>query len=196
MVATNPPDWQELLVIDEGLVQTPTLPVTQSAYIVLGEVKTAEAHVSENKKNVYSEFTVLVRQVLKTAISSIIEGTEITVDRLGGFVTYPNGRTVLYRLSGSNMPAVGERCLFFLTSPNNQDLIILTAYRLDTTGVTPLDDSPQFEKFRGLTEDVLIQNVRDSLAKRHSSNEVFYVPRKQIESLRYFSYLPGSLLFS
>jgi hypothetical protein len=166
MVATNPPDWQaELLVIDEALVRTPALPVTQSAYIVLGEVKTAEAHVSENKKNVYSEFTILVAQVLKTAKSSIIEGTEITVDRIGGFVTYPNGRTVLYRLSGRNMPTVGERYLFFLTSANNQDLTILTAYRLDTSGVTPLDDSPQFEKFRGLTEDVLIQNVRDSLAK-------------------------------
>lgn len=166
MVATNPPEWQaELLVIDEGLVLTPTLPVTQSAYIVLGEVKTAEAHVSEDKKNVYSEFTVLVRQVLKTAKSSIIEGTEITVDRVGGFVTYPNGRTVLYRLSGRNMPIVGERYLFFLKSPNNQDLTILTAYRIDTSGVTPLDDSPQFEKFRGLTEDVLIQNVRESLTK-------------------------------
>jgi hypothetical protein len=166
MVATNPPEWQaELLVIDEGLVLTPTLPVTQSTYIVSGEVKTAEAHVSEDKMNVYSEFTVLVKQVLKTAKSSIIEGMEITVDRVGGFVTYPNGRTVLYRLSGRNMPAVGEKYLFFLASPNDHDLRILTAYRLDASGVTPLDDSPQFEKFRGLTEDVLIQNVRDSLAK-------------------------------
>lgn len=166
MVARNPPEWQaELLVIDEGLVLTPALPVRESAFIVSGEVKTAEAHVSENKKNVYSEFTILVKQVLKTANSSIVEGTEITVDRLGGFVTYPNGRTVLYRLSGRNMPAVGERYLFFLTSPNNQDLMILTAYRLDASGVSPLDDSPQFEKFRALTEDVLVQNVRDSLAK-------------------------------
>jgi hypothetical protein len=166
MVTSDPPDWQaELLFIDEALSHVPTLPVTQSVYIVLGEVKSAEAHLSENKKNVYSEFTVVVKQVLKTAKSSIIEGTEITVDRLGGLVTYPNGRTVLYRLSGRNMPAVGERYLFFLTSPNNQDLIILTAYRLDTSGVTPLDDSPQFEKFQGLTEDVLLQNVRDALVK-------------------------------
>jgi hypothetical protein len=72
---------------------------------------------------------------------------------------------VLYRVSGKNMPTVGERYVFFLKSPNNQDLIILTAYGLGASGVTPLDDSPQFEEFRGLTEDVLIQNVRDSLAK-------------------------------
>lgn len=95
--------------IDEGLALTPALPVAKSAFIVVGEVKTAEAHVSENKENVYSEFTVLVSKIFKKANSSIIEGTEITIDRVGGFVKYPNGRTVLYRVSGKNMPAVGER---------------------------------------------------------------------------------------
>lgn len=165
IVARNPPDWQaETLFIDEGLALTPALPVAQSAFIVVGEVKAAEAHVSENKKNVYSEFRVAVTNVLKTANSSIIEGTEITVDRIGGFVRYPNGRTVLYRISGKNMPTVGERYVFFLTSPNNQDLIILTAYRLGTSGVTPLDDSAQFEKFRGFAEDVFLQKLHDSLA--------------------------------
>jgi len=61
------------------------------------------------------------------------------------------------------MPAVGERYIFFLTSPNNQDLVILTAYGLGASGVTPLDDSPQFEKFRNMPEDVFLQNLRDSL---------------------------------
>lgn len=148
MVTKNPPEWQaELLFIDEGLALTPALPVARSGLIVVGQVKTAEAHVSENKENVYSEFTVLVTKVLKTANSSIVEGTEITIDRIGGFVRYPNGRTVLHRVSGQNMPAVGERYVFFLTSPNNQDLLIVTAYRLGPSGVIPLDDSPQFEKF-------------------------------------------------
>ena len=166
MVAKNPPEWQaELLFIDEGLALTPALPVAKSGLIVLGEVKTAEAHVSENKENVYSEFTVLITKVLKTANSSIIEGKEITIDRVGGFVKYPNGRTVLYRISGQNMPAVGERYLFFLTSPNDQDLIIVTGYQLGTSGVTPLDDSPQFEEFRGITQDVFVQKLHDSLTK-------------------------------
>lgn len=166
IVAKNPPEWQaQTMFIDEGLALTPALPVTKSGFIVLGEVKTAEAHVSENKENVYSEFTVLVTQVLKTANSSIIEGTQITIDRIGGFVRYPNGRTVLYSVSGKNMPTVGERYVFFLTSQNNQDLVILTAYGLGATGVTPLDDSPQFEEFRGMAKDVFLQKVRDSLTQ-------------------------------
>jgi len=166
MVAKNPPEWQaQRMFIDEGLALTPALPVAKSAFIVWGEVKTAEAHVSENKENVYSEFTVLVSKVLKTSSSSVIEGSEITIDRIGGFVKYPNGRTVLYNVSGKNMPAVGEKYIFFLTSPNNQDLIIVTAYRLGASGITPLDDSPQFEEFRGLTEDVFVQKLHDSLTK-------------------------------
>lgn len=166
MVAKNPPEWQaELLFIDEGLALTPALPVARSGLVLLGEVKTAEAHVSENKENVYSEFTVLVTKVFKTANSSVTEGTEITIDRIGGFVRYPNGRTVLYRVSGKNMPAVGERYIFFLTSPNDQDLIIVTAYGLGASGVTPLDDSPQFEEFRGTAEDVFLQKLHDSLTK-------------------------------
>lgn len=80
IVAKNPPEWQaEGMFIDEGLALTPGLPVTQSAFIVVGEVKSAEAHVSDNRENVFSEFTVLVTKVLKTANSAISEGTEITI---------------------------------------------------------------------------------------------------------------------
>ena len=166
MVAKNPPDWQaELLVISEGAMDFAAFPVAESKFVLLGEVKAAEAHVSENKKNVYSEFKVSVARVFKTATSSIIQGSEITVDRVGGFVRYPNGRTVLYRLTGENMPIVGGKYVFFLTSSNNQDLKILTAYQVGPSGVVPLDDSPQFEQFRGMNEEVFLQSLSDSLAK-------------------------------
>jgi hypothetical protein len=151
------------MFMDEGLALMPALPVAKSAYIVVGEVKTAEAHVLENKENVYSEFTVSVTKVFKTASSSVVEGSEITVDRVGGFVKYPNGRTVLYSVSGRNMPAVGGRYILFLSSLNNQDLLLLTAYRLGPDGIAPLDDSPQFEKFRGMTEEVFLKNLDDLL---------------------------------
>ena len=148
----------------EGDFDFPSLPIAQSTFVVLGRVTGAEAHLSENKKNVYSEFKVLLEKVYKTANSSTVEGTEITVDRVGGFVRYPKGQTVLYRLSGMNMPVTGERYLFFLTS-KNQDLSILTAYELTDKGVIPLDESSQFEKYRGVTETLLIQNLRDAMAQ-------------------------------
>lgn len=107
----------------------------------------------------------MVSKVFKTANSSIIQGSEIIIDRVGGFVKYPNGRTVLYSVSGKNMPTVGERYVFFLTSTNNQDLTILTAYQLGPTGVSPLDDSPQFDEFRGVAEDLFLKMLEEILMK-------------------------------
>ena len=166
VVARNPPTWQaELTVFNEGGIEFPALPVVESTFILQGKVLSAEAHVSENKKNVYSEFRVSVEKVFKTANSSISEGTEIIVDRVGGFVKYPNGHVVLYRIFGIDMPLTGGRYVFFLTSKNQQDLSILTAYELGINGTTPLDEAPQFEKYRGLSEELFIQNLRDSLTK-------------------------------
>jgi hypothetical protein len=166
VVASKPPSWQtELVEINEGGIELPALPVAESAYIVLGKVTAAEAHLSENKKNVYSEFKVSVEKVFKTASSSVFEGTEIVVDRIGGFVKYPNGQLVLYRTFGLDMPLVGQRYLFFLTSKNQQDLSILTAYESSANGIKPLDESPQFEKHRGQTEEALLHSLHDALSK-------------------------------
>lgn len=164
LVTSKPPDWQtERVFVGEGAMNFPALPVVESSYVLVGRITKAEAHLSENKKNVYSEFTVVVENVFKTANSSIIQGSEIAVDRIGGYVKYPNGRLMLYRVSSTNMPVVNERYLFFLVSKNNQDLSILTAYALHADGVSPLDDSSQFEPLRGLTEEALIQNLRHKL---------------------------------
>jgi hypothetical protein len=166
IVTSNPPEWQaETVFIGEGAMSFPALPVRESDYIVIGSVTAAEAHLSENKKNVFSEFTVSVSKVFKTANSSIIEGSEIAVNRIGGFVKYPNGQTVLYRISGSNMPVVGERYLFFLTSKNHQDLAILTAYAIGGAAASPLDDSEHFQALRGLSEEAVLQKLQDLLMK-------------------------------
>ena len=65
LVGRNPPDWQtEGIASNEGEFDFPALPVVQSAYIVLGKVTSAEAHLSENKKTVYSEFKRIRREGL------------------------------------------------------------------------------------------------------------------------------------
>ena len=164
-VTSKPPEWQtERVFIGEGAMNFPALPVAASSHVLLGRVTNAEAHLSENKKNVYSEFTISVEKVFKTTNDSIIEGSEIVIDRVGGYVKYPNGRTMLYRVASTNMPGVNERYLFFLVSKNDQDFSILTAYSLNSDGISPLDDSPQFEPLRGLTEQALIEKLRNASA--------------------------------
>lgn len=163
LVTSKPPDWQtERVFVGEGAMTFPALPVVESSHVLVGRITKAEAHLSENKKNVYSEFTVVVENVFKTT-GSVLQGSEIVVDRIGGYVKYPSGRLMLYRVSSTNMPVVNERYLLFLVSKNNQDLSILTAYALPADGVLPLDDSSQFEPLRGVTEEALIKNLRDKL---------------------------------
>ena len=141
----------------------PSLPTSKSNVIVVGTVKSGEAHLSGNKKNVYSEFTVQVDDVLKAEVS-VPPDNLITVDREGGIVNYPNGQQILYRTSRENMPSVGKRYVFFLQYIN-QDLRILTAYELDKDRVVPLDELDQFKKFAGQDVTTFLNDIRTILSK-------------------------------
>lgn len=143
----------------------PAFPVANSDIILIGVVGETKAHLSENKRNVFSEFIVAVETVLKTSNQQVKEGAVLTVDRMGGVVKYPNGQTVLYRRAGMYMPKIGGRYLFFLNSLNKHDSGILTAYELTEAGAIPLDMSSQFFDVEGKSETQVLQEVRGCLLK-------------------------------
>jgi hypothetical protein len=166
-VAKNPQPWQtESVFIPEGNFDFPALPVSTTQLIVVGRVAQASAHLSERKINVYSEFLVAVKSVLKTANKGITENSLLTIERLGGNVRYPNGQKVLFRISGWNMPKVDGEYLFFLNSRNKLDWEIVTAYELTDTGVLPLDESSQFEALNGTSSSEIIKRVRALIAEQ------------------------------
>jgi len=139
----------------------PALPVAESEIVVVGTIGTAQAHLSENKENVFSEFALIVEDVLKSKIQEVERDSVLTIDRVGGHVRYPNGHRILYRITGLNMPQVGGRYLLFLTlKHNNEDISILTAYRLTPNGAIPLDDLHQVKSLTGVTEADILQRVR------------------------------------
>jgi hypothetical protein len=110
---SNPgPKDAEVAFLPEMQFDFPALPVSKSDVIVIGEALNAEPHRSENKLNVFTNFEVRVDEVLKG--SNLSAGSIINVQRIGGFVKYPDGRKVLFRLMGNGMPAVGGRYAFFL----------------------------------------------------------------------------------
>ena len=164
------PETVESVFTPEPHASFPALPVAESDVIVVGTIGAGEAHVSENKKNVFSEFTLIAENVLKARLSELAQGSVLTIDRIGGHVKYPNGQRVLYRIFGMNMPQTGARYLFFLTAKHNkEDLSILTGYELTPDGAAPLDeDLPQVRNLAGLSEKDLMQKVRDLI--RNSSN--------------------------
>jgi len=162
-VARKPhPSDVEVSSIYEG-PQLPALPTSKSDVIVLGTVQNGEAHLSDNKKNIYSEFTVLFDDVLKADVS-LPTNNILTVDREGGIVAYPNRQQILYRNSQENMPSVGKRYVFFLQYIK-QDFRILTAYELDNDRVIPLDDLDQFREFAGKETTTFLNNIRAILSK-------------------------------
>jgi hypothetical protein len=140
----------------------PALPVAESEIVVVGTIATAQAHLSENKRNIFSEFTVTVEDVLKSKIQGVEQGSVLTIDRVGGHVKYPNGHTILYRIAGLNMPQTGGRYLLFLTlKHNNEDISILTAYQLTPNGAIPLDEPYHVASLTGVSEVDILQRVRN-----------------------------------
>jgi len=141
----------------------PALPIQESDLIVVGQVLSAKAHRSENKRGIFSEFEVRVEQVLKGQSSTLTERKVIIVERTGGFLRYPNGRKVLFFVQGYGMPEVGKRDVFFLKVINN-GFRIVTLYELGPDGVLPLDLATQFERFQGENESAFIDTLRQSIA--------------------------------
>lgn len=143
-------------------ISFPPLPVDESEIIVIGTIFSAEAHLSESKRNVFSEFTLSVENVLKSTAPGLVPGSVLTIDRLGGHVKYPNGQRVRFRIAGLNMPHVGARYLFFLTSKHNkQDLSIVTAYELTQSGTIPLDEIHELADLSATSESELLKKVRE-----------------------------------
>lgn len=155
----------EIVDSSEGYFSFPPLPVAESDVILIAVVSGSEAHISGNKRGVFSEFKLAVESVLKTSSQDVKEGSLITADRIGGYVKYPNGQQVLIRVSGVNMPQIGSRYLLFLSAKRKPDFIIMTGYELTSEGVFALDLSSEFLALEGITENELQKRVRDLLTK-------------------------------
>jgi hypothetical protein len=163
IIFANPnPKTGGVTIAPEPLFNFPGLPVTESDVIVIGQVLDAQAHRSENKKNVFGDYEIRVDEVLKG--SGVSGGTTITIERVGGFVKYSDGRKVLFNLMAHGAPAVGARYVFFLNTLD-EDYSILTGYELGPSGIAPLDQSQQFFTYAGQNETSFLNTLRDVISK-------------------------------
>lgn len=148
----------------------PAIPVEQSAAIVVGSISNARAHLSSNKKKVYSEFTVKVEEVLKNdKDDSIQRGCLIDVDRVGGRVRFQNGKIGLYWVTGQGMPSVGGRYLLFLSQTDEDpSFSMLIGYELRDGSVFLLDNpggGHPITRYQGADEAALLRDVRTTVNK-------------------------------
>lgn len=146
----------------------PAIPIAESEIVIIGKVLNAEAHLSESKGSVYSEFTIQVEEVLKSSkLYEITQGGSITIDSLGGAVLYPNGQKVLYFVKPiKKLPLVGKRYVLFLTNADQSpNFNILTGYELRGGKIYPLDSRVRFQKLKGTSETEFITNIREMMAQ-------------------------------
>jgi hypothetical protein len=153
------------------------LPASESEAVVIGEVTDAKAYLSEDKTNIYSEFTVNINEVLKDNSSALLTpGTSIDAERYGGAVRFPSGKVIKRGANGKPFPRVGRRYLFFLNYNNEgQDFSIITAYELRAGRVFPLDGLslddtvlPQYaayQNYKDAEEAAFLNDVRDAVTR-------------------------------
>lgn len=156
-------------------VRLPALPVERSAAIVIGTVRSAHAYLTPDRNGIYSEFHVAIETVIKNDPGNMIKaGATVTVERTGGRVRMPSGRTVISWVSHQNMPGVAGRYLLFLThdfqTPNDtpEDFYLLTGYELRDGEVHLLDDTQPghpITRYRGATEKALLSDLFNTVAK-------------------------------
>jgi hypothetical protein len=154
------------------------LPIDSSDTILIGTIIDAQAYLSNDKTGVYSEFGVLVVEVLKQdAAKPPIENT-VSVERFGGAVRFASGALQKYETTGQGMPHRGGRYLFFLKRLDAEpSFSIVTAYELGDQTVSPLDGAHfgegneryPFDIYKGFDTTTFLQIVRTAIANKAKS---------------------------
>ena len=120
----------------------PALPVSESDAVVVADVTSARAFLTEDKTNVISEFTISVTERLKESlIAPFLVGDSLQAVRSGGGIRFGSGKIIRYGSEGKPLPRLGTRYVFFLKYNNDEgkDYSIITAYALENDRVVPLD---------------------------------------------------------
>jgi hypothetical protein len=119
-VMSNPhPDDGGVSRYDEDIPPL-MIPAAESDLVITGEVVGAAAFLSNDKKSVYTEFNVCIEETLKDdASNKMVKGTCITADREGGYIRYPNGQKIIYRIF--NKRSAGNRKKIRIFSDRRQE---------------------------------------------------------------------------
>lgn len=143
----------------------PLFPIDESTLIIVGEVVTVNAFLSNDRGCVYTEFKIRVHEVLNNDTSGKAGLENVTADREGGVVVYPNGQRILYQDSALGLPQLGSRYLFFLKkgheSPN---YTIITSYHLDGNKIQQVEMGRNFDEFKNSDKTTFLEKVRNKIA--------------------------------
>jgi hypothetical protein len=152
----------------------PALPIQKTDAIIIGDITSSEAHLSDDKTTIYSEFTVIAYEVLSDKTNGIFQGSTLIAERSGGAVRFRSGKILIRGLLGKPLPKMNARYVFFLKhQPESKDFSIITAYELRGGRVLPLDGlSPRgqlvapfasYQNYNGIDESTFLAELRSAI---------------------------------
>lgn len=169
-----------MMIVSE--VEYPALPVIDSDAVIAGEVTDAQAHLSNDKGGVYSEFVVRVDEVFKQGNLPIANGHVITAERRGGRVKFPTGEIGKFGIDGRGMPRQGRKYLLFLKrNAEGESYALLTAYELLDDKAYPVDGSSAavgnrtwpFDTYKGAAITRLFSDLQNEIANPSQKVKVY-----------------------
>lgn len=163
-----PPNLVGYATGTDWYVGVPALPLAESDTVIVGDVAASEAHISNDRTGVYSEFSIRITEVHKNQLDAPLSVGDVTVgEREGGVVRFQDGRLFEFTVFHQGMPRPDRRYLFFMSrNKEGEDYTIVTAYELRQGQVFPLDDSLAFASFQGTNQQDFLNKVRREIALR------------------------------
>jgi hypothetical protein len=137
---------------DAHLMQLPashfrreSMPFGSSDAVVVGSIKAGQAYLSNDKREIYSEFKVQLSEILKSPSTPYLTvGSLVDVSRRGGAIKLPSGKVLLRGSEADSMPQIAARYLMFLKyNADAEDYTLITGFRLETDRVYYLDDQDE-----------------------------------------------------
>jgi len=157
--------------IDETPGPSP-LPFGESNAVILGTVVVAQPYLTEDKKSIYTEFTVRVEEAFKSDIPAHMWTENLMVlDQEGGALRLTGGRILRYYVGGiSRLPNLNGRYVLFVSlNHNNQDLTILTGYEVHNGKVVSLEDGEDKSEYANWDEETFLGKLRSAVTQHSLS---------------------------
>lgn len=118
------------------------MPFVTSDAVAIGVVTAGQAYLSNDKRDLYSEFKFSLTEVIKNPQPPYLRtGDAVEIQRRGGAVKLPSGKVLTRGADWESMPRIGTRYLLFLKyDPSTEDYSILMGYELAGNEVYRLDE--------------------------------------------------------
>jgi hypothetical protein len=151
----------EVTEAESWIESLPAIPVDKSDIILVGTINDSRAYLSEDKTNVYSEYTATVEDILyKKETTSSNYNEVISIMREGGRVKFESGHIQTYHLSGQGTPIKGNKYLMFIKElPSQQGAILLTAYKIIKGKIYPIDNVTSHLSLNGASIQVFRERL-------------------------------------